>query len=116
MDRLKRRYASVNRRNFLRTAGLAPAVFAFPSLERLYSEDTKSDGWRTFEVTTFVEVLKPSGPTRIWVPAALIVGTPYQRTMANTFKCEGGAARMVESKPNGLGIITAEFPSDVKIF
>ena len=114
MDRLMRRYGCLSRRSFLRAAGLAPAGFAFPNLERLYAEDTKSDGWRTFEVTTLVEVLKPSGPTRIWVPAALITGAPYQKTLANTFKCEGGAARMVESKPNGLGIITAEFPADVK--
>ena len=52
-----------------------------------------SGNWRTFEVTTRVEVLRPSGPTRIWVPAALIVSTPYQKTLATTFHCEDGSVK-----------------------
>jgi transglutaminase-like putative cysteine protease len=72
-------------------------------------------GWRTFEVITRVEVLKPSGPTRVWLPAALAVGTPYQKTLSNTFTADGGAARLVAATgPDGLGIVTATFPNDVK--
>lgn len=70
--------------------------------------------WRTFEVTTRVEVLNASGATRIWVPAALIARTPYQRTLANRFCSEGGTARLVESAADGMGVIAAEFPSGVK--
>jgi transglutaminase-like putative cysteine protease len=71
-------------------------------------------GWRTFEVTTRVEVLKPSGATRVSVPTALTVSTPYQKTLANTFQCEGGAAKIVESKADALGMVAAEFPAAVK--
>jgi transglutaminase-like putative cysteine protease len=40
--------------------------------------------------------------------------TPFQKTLANTFNCEGGTVKVVESKTDGLGIIAAEFPAGVK--
>lgn len=70
--------------------------------------------WRTFEITTHIEVLKPSGPTRIWVPAALDQRTPYQRPFGNTFHSEGGSVKVVESKTDALRIIAANFPSGVR--
>src|ERR1700682_5247967 len=101
----------MNRRDFLRTAGVVSASLAFPKTARMFAEDAGSDAWRTFEVTTRVEVLKPSGPTRVWRPAALIRETPYQKTLANKFSAEGGAAEMVEHKNDALGIIAAKYPA-----
>lgn len=97
----------MNRRDFLHAAGIAPACFAFSKPRRLFAQ---TPGWRTFEVTTRVEVLKPSGTTHVWLPAASVTGTPYQKTLANTFKCEGGAAKTLETKTEALGIVAAEFP------
>ncbi len=71
-------------------------------------------GWRTFEVTTKVEVLKPNGVTHVWVPAAMIIDAPYQKSANTTFKAEGGSAKLVTNKTDGLGIVSAEFPSGVK--
>jgi len=71
----------MNRRDFLRSAGAVSASLAFPHQEWLLAESSGSKGWRTFEVTTRVEVLKPSGPTRIWLPTALINTTPFQKTI-----------------------------------
>ncbi|HWC95744.1 MAG TPA: transglutaminase-like domain-containing protein [Candidatus Sulfopaludibacter sp.] len=95
-----------NRRQFLQMAGIVPAALA---------QSLRADsGWRTFEITTRVTVLKPSGPTRIWAPAALLTQTAYQRTLSNTFLCEGGTARKVESRPESLSMIVAEFADGVK--
>ena len=104
----------INRRDLLRTAGLVSACCAFPEPGRLFAETEKPGNWRTFEAITRIEVLKPSGPTRIWLPAALDSRTPYQRTLANTFKCEGGSAKVVETKADALRVIAAEFPSGVR--
>ncbi len=104
----------MKRRDFLRTAGVASAGLALPQRGRLFSWDTTTDGWRTFEVTTHVEVLTPSGTTRVWVPAALVGETPYQKTLANTFDAPGGTARVVERAADSLGIIAAEFPTGVR--
>jgi transglutaminase-like putative cysteine protease len=96
----------VNRREFLRSVGAVSASAAFA--------DGATGSWRTFEVTTRVEVLKSSGATRVWLPAALSIDTPFQKTLSNKFNAEGGTARMVEGKADGLGIIAAEFPAGVK--
>ena len=98
----------MNRRHFLRTAGAVSTGFAF------FAEAATPEGWRAFAVTTRVEVLKPSGTTRIWLPAALLQNTPFQRTLSNEFTAEGGTARMVEGSADNLGIIAAEFPTGVK--
>jgi transglutaminase-like putative cysteine protease len=105
----------MNRREFLQSSGIASASLAFAKPEYFLSKATAPDQWRTFQVTTRVEVLKASGTTRIWVPAALLGETPFQKTLANTFDSEGGAtAKLVESKRDSLGIIAAEFPAGVR--
>jgi transglutaminase-like putative cysteine protease len=101
----------MNRRHFLSAAGAAAAGFAVSRPERLFAQ---AHGWRTFEVTSRIEVLKPSGATRIWLPALLIRDTAYQKTLANTFQCEGGSARIVRSETEALGIVAAEFPAGVR--
>jgi transglutaminase-like putative cysteine protease len=104
----------MKRRDFLRSAGVVSASLAFPKAGRLWSQGAAADVWRTFEVTTSVQVLKTSGITRIWLPSALVNTTPYQKTLANEFKAEGGTAKMIESRTDALGIIAAEFPVGVK--
>jgi transglutaminase-like putative cysteine protease len=104
----------MNRREFLRSAGVVSTSLALPKTGCLGAEGAASGPWRTFEVKTRVEILKPAGPTRVWVPAALISKTPFQTTLSNRFSAEGGTARIVEGKVDGLGIIAAEFPAGVK--
>src|SRR2546430_17601831 len=101
----------MNRRDFLRSTGVASAGLALPQRGRLFPWRATPPGWRTFEVTTHVEVLKPSGTTRVWVPAALVRDTPYQRTLANGFDAPGGTARLVEGAPHSRGMPAPEFPA-----
>ena len=103
----------MKRREFLRTSGIVSASLAFPGANKLFASDAVTGGWRTFEVTTRVEVLKSPGITRIWVPAALNGSNPFQKTLSNTFTAEGGNAKIIESKPDAMGIVSAEFPAGV---
>jgi transglutaminase-like putative cysteine protease len=104
----------MNRRDFLRSAGIASAGFALPKTARLFAESAAPSGWRTFELTTRVEVLAPSGTTRVWLPTAIIAEAPFQRTLSNRFTVEGGTAKVVGNKADSLGIVAAEFPAGVK--
>jgi transglutaminase-like putative cysteine protease len=104
----------MKRREFLQSGSIASASLACAKPKRFLSLASASDSWRTFQVTTRVEVLKPSGTTRIWVPAALLGETPFQRTLSNTFNCEGGTAKLMENKSDSLGIMAAEFPAGVR--
>ncbi len=84
----------MNRRDFLRSATVVSAGLALSKADYVFAKDASTGTWRTFDVTTHVEVLKPSGTTRIWVPAALINPTPFQKTLSNTFEAPGGSAKL----------------------
>jgi transglutaminase-like putative cysteine protease len=103
----------MNRRTFLRSAGLVSAGFVLPHPSSVLAK-AFIDTWRTFEVTSRVEVLKPSGATHVWLPTGLLPTTPFQRTISNQFHAEGGTARFVQGKADGLGFIAAEFPSGTR--
>ncbi len=105
----------MKRREFLKAAGLASATMAIPNSKFLFAAGAPSPAWRTFEVTTHVEVLKPSGTTRVWVPTALINPSAFQRTISNKFEAPGGSGKLVkDDKTDSLGIISAEFAPGVK--
>jgi len=104
----------MNRRDFLQSTSLALARLTLAKTGLSFAENPPSDGWRTFEVTTRAEVLKPAGTTTVWLPTALIQNTPFQRTTSNRFSADGGKAKMVESKQQNLGIVVATFPSGVR--
>jgi len=104
----------MKRRDFLRSTSIICAGLALPDMGRLFAERSPSDAWRTFEMTTRAEILKPSGMTRVWLPAALTTNTPFQKTFSNKFRAEGGTAETIESRADGLGIVTATFPAGVR--
>ncbi len=105
----------MNRRTFLQSTGALCAGLAVTKSIPLVADESQTSGaWRTFEVTTRVEVLKPSGVTHIWIPSALLRDTPFQRTHANKFVAEGGTARLSKEEPNALGIIAATYPASAK--
>jgi transglutaminase-like putative cysteine protease len=103
----------MNRRDFLHSAGAVSAGAAFSKTECLLAEDQAPGSWRTFEVITRVEIPKSSEATRVWLPAALIGQTPFQKTLSNEFSAEGGTARLLKTRQDALGIVAAEFPGGV---
>ncbi|HUA00647.1 MAG TPA: transglutaminase-like domain-containing protein [Candidatus Aquilonibacter sp.] len=104
----------MNRRDFLRSAGIVSAGLAFPQTKLLFAQVPAPGNWRTFELTTDIEVLKPAGVTRVWVPTTLINPTPFQRTLSVTYQAEGGKAKLHKYSVDSLGIVAAEFPAGVK--
>lgn len=105
----------MNRRRFIQSTSLAFAGILVSKTDLLGGQQAVSEAWRSFEVTTRVEVLKPAGETRVWLPTALIQDTPFQRTSANRFSAEGGQAKLIEeSNPQALGIVAATFPAGAK--
>lgn len=104
----------MKRREFLAYTSGAVVGVALSGVDQTFALDSSAADWRTFEVTTSVEVLKPSGATRVWLPAALLGATAFQRTLANDFKAEGGNVKLVENSADALGIVMAEFPAGVK--
>jgi transglutaminase-like putative cysteine protease len=99
---------TMNRRHFLRTSAMASAAAALPVLARAES-GSEAPPWRVFDVTTRVEILKPAGVTRVWVPTPLLQDTPFQKTLGNAFDAEGGTARLETDPHYGAGMVAAEW-------
>jgi transglutaminase-like putative cysteine protease len=106
----------MDRRDFLRSVTLATAALALPERARGFgrARHDDADTWRTFEVTTRVEVLGPAGMTRVWVPVPLAVDTAYQRPLGNVFNAEGGTATLIANHARGVGMIAAQWPAGAK--
>src|SRR5213080_3646936 len=103
----------MNRRKFLQMAGAASAGTVLPSVPSAFAMTPDAGNWRTFEVTTQVQILKPSGVTRVWVPTPLAQDTAYQKTLGNTFEAVGGTSGIMTESRYGGGIVWAEWPAGV---
>ncbi|MBI3492735.1 MAG: transglutaminase [Acidobacteria bacterium] len=101
----------MNRREFIRRAGVTAAGLALVEPSRLFAQDAPDVRWRTFEITTRVEVLQAVGPTRVWLPMPLAAAAPFQKTFGDNYRAEGGSATMVER--DDLDMLVAEWPDDV---
>lgn len=104
----------MNRRTFLKANSAFCAGLALNDVAPLVAQTLSASGWRTFDVTTRVELLKPSDTSRVWLPAAILRRTPHQRTLSNRFMADGGVIRLIKDKQNTLGIVCATFPTDTK--
>jgi transglutaminase-like putative cysteine protease len=103
----------MNRREFLRCAGAVSAGLALPGAPSLFAR-APADRWRTFEVTTEVEVLHPKGTTRVWLPSPPQTATAYQKPAgADSFVARGGKARVVVDPKTGARMIAAEWSNGV---
>src|SRR5437667_6061716 len=114
----------MRRREFLRLSGVGAAALAGRSVSSMEREAfpgspkhgereggsrasaTQPEGWRTFEITTRVEVLQASPTTRVWLPTPLPVA-PYQKTLGDTYHAAGGRAVMIETDANEPDILGA---------
>ena len=97
----------MDRRHFLRSAGLSFAAAHF-GRKAAFSEAAASPDWRTYEVTTHVEILKPTGITHVWVPLPLPASTDFQRPLGNRIDCPSGTAREHWDK-GGAGFVHGKF-------
>ena len=104
----------MNRRNFLRANGSICAGLALTKALPVLADAPAASGWRTFEVVTRVELLKPEGESHIWLPAPLIRDTAYQKTISAEFAAEGGTAKLSKDEQNALGIVSAAYPANSK--
>jgi transglutaminase-like putative cysteine protease len=105
----------VHRREFLKASVALPAMAAMSTLPQLTRADSGASGkWRVFEVTNQVEILKPAGVTRVWLPTPLLEDTPYQKSLGNTWKADGATVSAAHDPKFGASFIFAEWPEAVK--
>lgn len=108
------------RRDFLRHASAASAVSGVPLLvsNRAFAAGAQrifepgSGTWRTFDVTTRVEIDAPSGATQVWVPVPS-VETDWQRSLSDSFT-SNGQARVATDGKHGVKMVHAQFGASTR--
>ncbi|MFN5348747.1 MAG: transglutaminase domain-containing protein [Polaromonas sp.] len=101
------------RRIFLKkTAAAAAALGAMPGMpfaQTLVNRSftPQSGAWRTFDVTTRVDIVKPLGATQVWLPIPS-VNSDYQRSLDNSFSTNG-TGQMKSDGKDGAKMLYVEF-------
>lgn len=99
---------NIQRRQLLAAtaAGLALPSIALHAQERRF--EPRPGNWRTFEITTRIELPVTSGISRAWLPVPS-VDDSYQRSGENTFENNGVAALRTDAQ--GTRFLHVEFPA-----
>jgi len=100
------------RRHFLQLAAAGSAIatpLAALAQERRFAP--QPGDWRTFEVTTRVDMNLSQGATRVWLPMPS-VDTGWQRSGESSFSANGKATRMAEPR-EGAGILQVDFDASL---
>lgn len=102
------------RRTFLQRAC---ALLAAPALPAAWAQTALAErrfapqpgAWRTFEVTTRVDIAKPQGVTTVWLPVPS-VNSDYQRALESSY-CGNGQSRMTDDD-HGARMLMTQFAAD----
>jgi transglutaminase-like putative cysteine protease len=95
----------MNRRNFLKST-TAAALAPYMPLSMASSE-----GWRTFEALTRVEIRDAFGIARAWVPMPLVADNDWQKTRGNSWSGNASRADIVHDGKYGLAMLYVEWPA-----
>lgn len=106
----------MRRRTFLTNSIALSAGIALTGIPRLESsEETNSDAqWRTFEITTTVEIIDPAGAVRLWLPVPLRQNTDYFEHVHHSWTGNFKNAKSIKYDSFGTGILLAEWADDQK--
>ena len=103
----------MKRREFVASAA---ALAAFPGLSAAQQKEfnpVQGEKWRNFEIVTRVEVTRPAGMTKVWIPVPT-VDESWQRVIDNTWSGNAGAMRLAHDPKYGATMLYAEFPESQK--
>jgi transglutaminase-like putative cysteine protease len=104
---------AMKRRDFIATAA---ALAAFPKLSFAQQKEfnpVQGEKWRSFEIVTRIDVAKPSGVVRVWVPVP-VVDESWQQTRGNAWTGNATAMRLASDPKYGATMVYAEFPASQK--
>lgn len=94
--------------SFVRAQTTSPATSPVTTERRFAPQ---AGQWRTFEVTTRVEIAQAKGPTRVWLPVPSI-NSDWQRSLESSF-ASNGTSRMTSDGEQGARMLYTAFPANV---
>ncbi len=105
---------TLSRRTFIERSAAFSAALTVPAIGASQSQvaerrfDPQPGDWRTFELTTRVDIPAPRGATRLWLPMPS-VDTDWQRSLESSYSTNG-KAHVTTEKVYGARMLQVEFP------
>ena len=102
----------MNRRDFLKQGLTVSAGLALGGLPKFAPFANANDAkWRTFEVTTRIDIADPVGAVRAWVPVPLLTNTDYFKREPDSWSGNYKNVRAEQTDKVGTGLVFAEWPA-----
>jgi len=98
----------MKRRTFLHAGAAASLLGTLPRFARAAGFDPRPGPWRYFDVTTRVDVRRPSGSTRVWVPLPSLNGD-FQHVIGNSWSGDASGIKAVSDAKYGAQMVYAEW-------
>lgn len=102
----------MDRRHFLRfsSALCATQAAALPLAARAGQAPVSAD-WRSFELTTHIQVRDPGAHARLWIPLPYATDTGYQRGAQSAWLVSGGgSARLAQAPGYDVRMLAVQWP------
>jgi len=101
-----------SRRTFLQAAAAAGTSLALPAMAQERRFAPQPGAWRTFDLTTRVDLNLSQGAARVWLPIPSL-NTDWQRSLESSFATNGQARRVADGR-DGAGMLQVDFAADVQ--
>ena len=100
----------MNRRNFLKSTAAAAAVASTPWREAVANT---TGSWRNYEIVTRVDILKPQGESRAWIPLPMMDETGWHRPLGSSWTGNAASAQIVRDGKYGAAMMVAQWAGGV---
>ena len=94
----------MNRRDFLASTAASAAVASLP-----WRVAQAQAAWRTFEVTARLEIQRPSGVSRAWMPLPLSGASDWHRDLGDAWNGNASRAQVLRDPKYGVEMLYAEW-------
>lgn len=107
----------LDRRNLLKGGAAAASLAVMPSAAVAQQPAAgplfapRPGNWRTYEITTSVELPAGSGTAQVWVPVPSFYGDGWTKPGESTWRVAAGEAALVRDAVSGAALVHARFPS-----
>lgn len=104
---------TLSRRHLLQAALAASLPLPLPALAQERRFEPQVGPWRTFELTTTVNVAEPKGKVQLWLPVPDLA-TEWQQTIDHAWSGNARTAHLTADPVRGVRMVHAEFSPETK--
>lgn len=100
----------MQRREFMLTSAALAAGVVWPASRSMAAFDpAPANGWRTFEVTTRVDLSRTDGASRVWLPLPSVQEKDWIRPMGNLWQGNAAMVQLLRNPAYGAEMLYAEW-------